>query len=85
MKPARPEDPAAAARTQGARLAANVPAKRLGTPEEFGQICAFLCSVHAGYMTGQNIPVDGGLYVSAFLVAESKSVPAGGKTGKTTT
>ncbi|TIT46547.1 MAG: 3-oxoacyl-ACP reductase, partial [Mesorhizobium sp.] len=27
---------------------------------------AFLCSVHAGYLTGQNIPVDGGLYVSAF-------------------
>lgn len=49
-----------------ARLAADVPAGRLGTPEEFGQICAFLCSVHAGYLTGQNIPVDGGLYVSAF-------------------
>ena len=48
------------------RLAESVPAKRLGTPEEFGQICAFLCSVHAGYLTGQNIPVDGGLYVSAF-------------------
>ena len=40
--------------------------QRLGTPEEFGQICAFLCSAHAGYLTGQNIPVDGGLYVSAF-------------------
>ncbi|MEO9337847.1 SDR family oxidoreductase [Mesorhizobium sp. SB112] len=49
-----------------ARLIANIPAKRLGTPEEFGKICAFLCSVHAGYLTGQNIPVDGGLYVSAF-------------------
>ncbi|MGE0282302.1 MAG: SDR family oxidoreductase [Rhizobiaceae bacterium] len=48
------------------RLSANIPAKRLGTAEEFGQICAFLCSVHAGYITGQNIPVDGGLYVSAF-------------------
>ena len=48
------------------RHSADVPAKRLGTPEEFGQICAFLCSVHAGYLTGQNIPVDGGLYVSAF-------------------
>ena len=34
--------------------------------EEFGQICAFFCSVHAGYLTGQNIPVDGGLYTSAF-------------------
>jgi len=49
-----------------AKLAADIPAKRLGTPEEFGQICAFLCSAHAGYLTGQNIPVDGGLYVSAF-------------------
>ena len=49
-----------------ARLAADIPAKRLGTPEEFGQVCAFLCSVHAGYLTGQNIPIDGGLYVSAF-------------------
>lgn len=48
------------------RLSADIPAKRLGTAEEFGQICAFLCSVHAGYITGQNIPVDGGLYVSAF-------------------
>ena len=48
------------------KLAADIPAKRLGTAEEFGQICAFLCSVHAGYLTGQNIPVDGGLYVSAF-------------------
>jgi 3-oxoacyl-[acyl-carrier protein] reductase len=48
------------------RLVADIPAKRLGTPEEFGQICAFLCSVHAGYLTGQNIPVDGGAYVSAF-------------------
>jgi 3-oxoacyl-[acyl-carrier protein] reductase len=48
------------------RQVAVIPAKRLGTPEEFGQICAFLCSVHAGYLTGQNIPVDGGLYTSAF-------------------
>lgn len=48
------------------RISANIPARRLGTPEEFGQICAFLCSVHAGYITAQNIPVDGGLYVSAF-------------------
>ena len=59
------EDPAAAA-ARKARISADVPAKRLGTPEEFGKICAFLCSAHAGYLTGQNIPVDGGLYVSAF-------------------
>lgn len=51
---------------QKARLAADIPAMRLGTAEEFGQICAFLCSVHAGYITGRNIPVDGGLYTAAF-------------------
>jgi len=60
-----PEDPDAAA-ARKARLSENIPARRLGSPEEFGHICAFLCSVHAGYLTGQNIPVDGGLYVSAF-------------------
>lgn len=49
-----------------ARLVANIPAKRLGTAEEFGKVCAFLCSVHAGYLTGQNIPIDGGSYISAF-------------------
>ncbi len=43
-----------------------IPAKRFGTSEEFGQICAFLCSVHAGYLTGQNIRVDGGLTPMAF-------------------
>jgi len=48
------------------RMVSDIPAGRLGTPEEFGQICAFFCSVHAGYLTGQNIPVDGGAYVSAF-------------------
>lgn len=48
------------------RMVSDIPAGRLGTPEEFGQICAFFCSVHAGYLTGQNIPVDGGSYVSAF-------------------
>lgn len=43
-----------------------VPAKRLGSAEEFGQACAFLCSSHAGYITGQNLVLDGGLYTSAF-------------------
>ena len=64
-EPGSVEDPAEGA-ARRARLAEDVPARRLGTPEEFGQICAFLCSIHAGYLTGQNIPVDGGLYVSAF-------------------
>ncbi|MDB6083298.1 MAG: 3-oxoacyl-ACP reductase [Gammaproteobacteria bacterium] len=43
-----------------------IPAKRFGTPAEFGQVCAFLCSVHAGYMTGGNILLDGGAYTAAF-------------------
>ncbi len=45
---------------------AAIPAKRFGTPEEFGRTCAFLCSVHAGYITGQNILLDGGASPSAF-------------------
>jgi 3-oxoacyl-[acyl-carrier protein] reductase len=45
---------------------AGVPANRFGTVSEFGQTCAFLCSEHAGYITGQNILMDGGLYPSAF-------------------
>jgi 3-oxoacyl-[acyl-carrier protein] reductase len=39
-----------------------VPAGRFGTPEEFGDACAFLCSAHAGYITGQNLQIDGGGY-----------------------
>jgi 3-oxoacyl-[acyl-carrier protein] reductase len=42
-----------------ARAEAN-PAKRFGTIEEFGAACAFLCSVHAGFITGQNLLMDGG-------------------------
>ena len=49
-----------------ARSMANSPAKRFGTPAEFGQTCAFLCSVHAGFITGQNILLDGGAYPAAF-------------------
>jgi len=45
---------------------AAIPAKRFGTPAEFGQTCAFLCSVHASYITGQNILMDGGAYPAAF-------------------
>jgi 3-oxoacyl-[acyl-carrier protein] reductase len=46
--------------------AAQVPAKRFGSPAEFGKTCAFLCSQHAGYITGQSLLLDGGLYNSAF-------------------
>jgi 3-oxoacyl-[acyl-carrier protein] reductase len=49
-----------------ARSMAVIPAKRFGTPAEFGQTCAFLCSVHAGFITGQNILLDGGAYPAAF-------------------
>jgi 3-oxoacyl-[acyl-carrier protein] reductase len=43
-----------------------IPAQRLGTPEEFGQLCAFISSQHAGYITGQNFLIDGGLFPGAF-------------------
>ncbi|HET9645062.1 MAG TPA: SDR family oxidoreductase [Burkholderiaceae bacterium] len=43
-----------------------VPAQRFGTPAEFGRMCAFLCSVHAGYITGQNLLMDGGAYPGTF-------------------
>ena len=49
-----------------ARAMAEIPAKRFGTPAELGQTCAFLCSVHAAYLTGQNILLDGGAYPAAF-------------------
>lgn len=42
------------------------PARRSGQPDEFGAVCAFLCSVQAGYMIGQNILVDGGAYPGTF-------------------
>ncbi|MBP7914486.1 MAG: SDR family oxidoreductase [Vitreoscilla sp.] len=44
----------------------NVPAQRYGTAEEFGAACAFLCSAHAGYITGQNWLLDGGLYPGTY-------------------
>lgn len=47
------------------RAAAN-PSKRYGDPAELGAYCAFLCSVHAGYITGQNLVIDGGSYPGAF-------------------
>lgn len=40
----------------------SIPAKRLGTTEEFGAACAFLCSAQAGYITGQSLLLDGGAY-----------------------
>jgi 3-oxoacyl-[acyl-carrier protein] reductase len=49
----------------GSRLA-GIPAGRFGTPAEFGAVCAFLCSVQASYITGQNILIDGGAYPGTF-------------------
>jgi 3-oxoacyl-[acyl-carrier protein] reductase len=43
-----------------------IPAQRFGNPEEFGAVCAFLCSMQAGYMTGQNVLLDGGNYPGTF-------------------
>ena len=47
------------------RKASN-PAGRFGDPAEFGEVCAFLCSIHAGYITGQNLLLDGGAYPGTF-------------------
>jgi len=49
---------------EAARVA--VPAQRFGTPEEFGAVCAFICSVQASYLVGQNILLDGGSYPGTF-------------------
>lgn len=43
-----------------------IPAGRLGNPEEFGKLCAFLASNHAGFITGQNFLIDGGAFRSSF-------------------
>lgn len=43
-----------------------IPAQRFGTPQEFGALCAFLCSPKAGYITGQNLLVDGGAFAGTF-------------------
>jgi 3-oxoacyl-[acyl-carrier protein] reductase len=43
-----------------------IPAGRFGRPEEFGAACAFLCSAHAGYVTGMNFLIDGGAYPGTF-------------------
>ncbi|MDF1585697.1 SDR family oxidoreductase [Marinimicrococcus flavescens] len=62
---------AAKARSQGrpeseieAASRAQIPARRFGRPEEFGELCAYLCSVQAGYITAQNVLIDGGLVSS---------------------
>jgi 3-oxoacyl-[acyl-carrier protein] reductase len=49
-----------------AERVAAVPARRIGDPAEFGAACAFLCSAKAGYITGQNLLIDGGAFPGAF-------------------
>lgn len=51
--------------TRAARIA-TIPARRYGTAEEFGAVCAFLCSQHAGFIVGQNILLDGGAVNATF-------------------
>ena len=49
-----------------ARRMAEIPSGRFGDPDEFGKACAFLCSAHAGYITGQNLLIDGGAFHGTF-------------------
>lgn len=44
------------------RIAATIAAKRFGDPKEFGDACAYLCSAQAGFISGQNLQLDGGSY-----------------------
>jgi len=48
------------------RRLAGILARRFGTADEFGRACAFLCSTHAGYITGQNLLIDGGAFPGTF-------------------
>jgi 3-oxoacyl-[acyl-carrier protein] reductase len=45
---------------------ARIPVGRFGDPAEFGALCAFLASAHAGFITGQDILIDGGAFAGAF-------------------
>lgn len=61
----RIEETGAAAETIAHESIEEIPARRAGTTEEFGQTCAFLCSQYAGYLTGRNLVLDGGYYLGA--------------------
>ena len=50
---------------QAARMA-TIPAGRFGQPPEFGALCAYVCSAHASYISGQNLLIDGGAYPGTF-------------------
>jgi 3-oxoacyl-[acyl-carrier protein] reductase len=49
-----------------AQSKAQIPARRFGQPEEFGELCAFICSRQASYITGQNFLIDGGVYPGTY-------------------
>jgi 3-oxoacyl-[acyl-carrier protein] reductase len=59
-KTGQPVEAVADARRKG------IPAQRFGVPAEFGATCAFLCSAHASYITGQNVLIDGGAYPGTY-------------------
>ena len=63
---ARAEQAGIGAEEIAAQRRVAIPARRFGTPEEFGAACAFLCSAQAGYITGQNVLIDGGAYPGTF-------------------
>ena len=44
------------------RIVNSIAAKRMGTPAEFASACAYLCSAQAGFISGQNLQIDGGSY-----------------------
>jgi len=58
---ARAKSSGIAPEEQFKRLAATIPVRRMGQPNEVGDLCAYLCSPQAGYITGQTIVVDGGI------------------------
>ncbi|MCE3250475.1 MAG: short-chain dehydrogenase/reductase [Geminicoccaceae bacterium] len=49
-----------------AQSKAQIPARRFGQPDEFGELCAFVCSAQASYITGQNFLIDGGVYPGTY-------------------
>ena len=58
---ARAKDLGITVEEQFSRFSRTVPVRRMGRPEEIGDLCAYLCSLQAGYLTGQSIVVDGGI------------------------
>src|ERR1700676_4346226 len=56
------------AEAQFLRLCETIPVRRMGQPNEIGDLCAYLCSPQAGYLTGQTIVVDGGVNRSIYIL-----------------